>query len=125
MMRKAVVLSLFFAPLVAFSAQAAGDPVLGKRQFAPCTSCHTLAKGEPDKVGPNLHGVMGSKAGTRGAFNYSDALKKSGIVWDEAKLDEYIKKPSAFIPGNKMAFVGVVKDDVRANIVAYVKEATK
>ena len=103
----------------------AGDPDLGKRQFAPCTACHTTEAGGPDKVGPNLHGIIGRKAGTKPGFAYSDALKGSGITWDEAKLDQWIKKPAALVPGTKMAFIGISNDTVRANIIAYLKQATK
>ncbi len=110
---------------VAGAAHAGGDAALGKRAFAPCMACHTVEAGGPNKVGPNLHGVIGSKAGAKPDFKYSDAMKKSGIVWNEAKLDEYLKKPSAFIPGNKMAFIGITKDDVRTNVIAYLQEATK
>ena len=106
-------------------AHAQGDPVEGKSQFAQCTACHTIEAGAASPVGPNLHGVFGRKAGSTAGFVYSDAMKASGIVWDEAKLDAYITKPSAFIPGNKMAFIGLAKANVRANIIAYMQAATK
>ncbi len=99
---------------------------MGKKQFAPCSACHTVEADGPNKVGPNLHGVFGKKAGTNKTdFTYSDAMKSSGVTWDEAKIDAYITKPSALIPGNKMAYMGVAKEDVRANIIAFLKEATK
>jgi cytochrome c len=103
----------------------AGDPVLGKRQFAQCTACHSLTADGANKVGPNLHGVYGRKAGSKADFAYSDALKNAGFDWDSEKLDQYIRKPSAFLPGNKMAFIGIAKDEVRTNIIAYLKEASK
>ena len=124
MLRVALIASVTFL-LGAQIARADGDPDMGKRQFAPCTACHTTGEGEPDKVGPNLHGVIGRKAGTKAGFAYSDALKNSGITWDEAKLDEWIKKPAALVPGTKMAFIGISNDQVRANIIAYLKQATK
>jgi cytochrome c len=120
---------LFVAALLPFSvvasAHAAGDPVMGKRQFAPCTACHTTEAGGPNKVGPNLHGIIGRKSGLHADFAYSDAMKKAAVTWDDATLDGYLTKPSTFMPGNKMAFVGVAKEEVRANIIAYLKEATK
>ncbi len=124
MLRVALIASVTLM-LGAQMARADGDPDMGKRQFAPCTACHTTEEGGPDKVGPNLHGVIGRKAGTKPGFAYSDALKNSGIVWDEAKLDEWIKKPAALVPGTKMAFIGISNDQVRANIIAYLKQATK
>ena len=102
------------------NALAAGDPVKGQRQFAPCTSCHTIGVGEPAKIGPNLRNVVGKKAATNHAdFAYSDALKKSGLTWDDKTLDIWITNPQAKVPGSKMTFVGITKEDVRANIIAF------
>jgi cytochrome c len=106
-------------------ARADGDPDMGKRQFAPCSACHTVEEGGPDKLGPNLHGVFGRKAGTKPDFAYSDALKNSGITWDADKINTWITKPAAMVPGTKMAFLGISKDEVRANIIAYLQQATK
>lgn len=125
-MRKAILAAVVMVPFTFAAAHAEGDAAMGKKQFAPCSACHTVEADGANKVGPNLHGIFGKKAGTNHAeFTYSDALKKSGITWDEAKINEYITKPSALIPGNKMAFMGIAKEEVRANIVAYLKEATK
>ena len=123
-MRKAILLAAIALP-VSFSVAQAADANLGKRQFGPCTSCHTVEAGGADKQGPNLHGVIGRKAGSKEGFGYSDAMKKAGWVWDEAQIDKYITKPADLVPGNKMAFPGVPKPEVRANIIAYLKEATK
>ncbi len=124
-MRNMLLLASVLVPVSFVSAQAAGDPVMGKRQFAPCTACHTTESDGPNKVGPNLHGIIGRKAGSKSDFTYSDAMKKSGIVWDEQKIDQYLTKPQEFMPGNKMAFIGIVKEEVRANVLAFLKEATK
>ena len=124
-MQRVLALASVACLLSVASARADGDPDMGKRQFAPCSACHTVEEGGPDKVGPNLHGVIGRKAGSKPGFAYSDALKNSGITWDEAKIDEWIKKPAALVPGTKMAFIGVSNDAVRANIIAYLKQATK
>ncbi len=123
-MRKALILaSMLLAPV---AAQAAGDPVAGKKQFAPCSACHTVEKGGPNKVGPNLHGIIGKKSGTNAEkYAYSAAMKNANITWSEEELMKYLVKPQDYIKGTKMAFVGVPNPEVRANIVAYLLQATK
>jgi len=115
------------APAAAPAAKpaAAPDAALGKRQFVPCGACHSIAANAPNKVGPNLYGVLGRTAGAVANYNYSDTMKKSGVVWDEANLDKYIAKPLEFMRGNKMAFPGIQNADTRANIIAYIKDASK
>lgn len=125
-MRKICFVVAVLASFSMTAAHAEGDAAKGKRQFAPCTSCHTVKEDGPHKVGPNLHGVFGRTSGTKEGFpKFSDAMKAAAIVWDEEKVDEYITKPSKFMPGNKMAFIGIKNPKVRANIVAYLKEATQ
>ncbi len=124
-MRSAMALTAVLLAFCATSAFADGDAVLGKRQFAVCSACHTLEKGGPSKIGPNLYGVIGRKSGTFPGFSYSAAMPKANVVWDEQALDKYLTKPQDFIPGNKMAYIGIPKPDVRANVIAYLKEAAK
>lgn len=103
----------------------AGDAAAGAKVFAKCKACHSAVAAEGNKVGPNLHGVIGRKAGTAEGFNYSDGMKaagESGVVWNEATLDKYLHDPKAFVPKNKMAFVGLKKDSDVANVIAYLKE---
>jgi cytochrome c len=101
-----------------------GDPVIGKRQFATCGACHTVEVNGPNKIGPNLHGIFGRKAGSKTDFTYSNPMKNAGFTWDPEKLYNYIANPQEVVPGNNMAFIGITKDNVRANIIAYLKEAT-
>jgi cytochrome c len=108
-----------FAAIVATSAGAAGDAKKGATVFARCGICHSSAKGEGNKIGPNLFGVVGRKAGSVADFSYSAAMKSAGFVWTDAKLDAYIKSPATVVPGNKMAFAGVPADGQRADLVAY------
>ena len=108
------------APL---QAQAAGDAVKGKKVFAKCMACHALEAGK-NKVGPSLHGIIGRKSGSAEAFTYSDAMKNSNLTWDEATLDKYLTNPKTEVPGNKMAFPGLPKPEDRANVIAYLKEAS-
>ena len=96
----------------------------GKRLFSVCAVCHTLHKGEPDKLGPNLHGIYGSTAGAQGAFAFSPALKQSGIVWSDETLDAWVKRPTAVIKGTKMLFPGMPSDADRADLLSYLKQET-
>ena len=102
-----------------------GDAAKGEQVFKKCVACHTVNAGGANGIGPNLHGVFGRKAGTGGGYESSDAMKKSGIVWDEATLAEYSRDPKGKVPGTKMLFNGVKNAGQLADLVAYLKEATK
>jgi cytochrome c len=109
--------------LAAAPALAEGDAAAGEKLFVKCKTCHTLEAGK-NKVGPSLAGLMGRPAASVADFNYSDAMKASGITWDEATLGEYLADPKGKVPGNKMVFPGMKKDEDRANLIAYLKTAT-
>ena len=79
----------------------------------------------PQSVGPNLHGIFGRKAGTADDFAYSEAMKKSGIVWDDDTLAKYLRNPREFIPGNRMAFPGIKDDKQIADLLAYLHQAAQ
>jgi cytochrome c len=102
----------------------AADATKGKEIFAQCAICHSLKPGE-NKVGPSLHGVFGRKAGTEAGFEYSDAMKKSGITWDATTLTKYVSDPQAVVPGNKMPFPGIKDPSEVQDLVAYLEQATK
>jgi cytochrome c len=98
----------------------AQDPEAGKKVFNKCAPCHSIGPGAKNKVGPNLNGLFGRKAGTEAGFNYSEAMKKAGWVWDEAKFKEYIADPKKVVPGNKMLFPGLKDELDRDDIAAYI-----
>ena len=105
---------------------AEGDAAKGQRVFnTQCRTCHKVEKDASSPVGPSLHGLFGRKSGTLAGFEYSDAMKKADITWDEATLAEYLKDPKAKVPGTKMAFVGLKNPAQLEDLVAYLKEATK
>jgi len=98
---------------------------LGQRVFLMCRSCHSTENDGRHKVGPNLNGLFGAKAGAKADFKYSDAVAKSGIIWSEETINEWLVKPKNFLPGNKMAFAGVPKEPDRKALIAYLKVQTK
>ena len=98
---------------------AAANPKRGQLLYMACKACHDVEAGLPHKVGPNLHGMFGRKAGTAEGFRYTDALVKSGIVWTPETMDLWLKQPGALVPGNGMAFAGIANDADRASLVAW------
>jgi cytochrome c len=100
------------------------DIARGQTLYLQCRACHTLNAGGANKVGPNLHGMFDRKAGLAPGFAYSDALKNSDLTWDLASLDPWLARPSAFLPGNRMVFVGVKKPQDRANLIAFLQRET-
>jgi cytochrome c len=114
---------LFALAALSVPAQAQ-DAAAGKRAFLKCAACHSIKAGDPNKIGPNLSGVVGRKAGTAPGFRYSAAMKAkgAGITWDAATLDKWLTRPSALIPGTSMAFGGVPNPTERAALIAYLKK---
>lgn len=78
------------------------DAAAGATAFTRCRTCHTVERGEPNRVGPNLFGIVGKKAGEVAGFNYSPALKASGLTWTEENLMKWIQDTPGTVPGNKM-----------------------
>jgi cytochrome c len=96
----------------------------GQAKFALCKACHTFGQGEEAAVGPNLWGVFGRKAGSVPGFAYSDSMKKLGVTWDADKINTWIAKPSAMVPGTRMTYAGMESAKDRADVVAYLKVVT-
>jgi cytochrome c len=127
---KALLLTVFLAvPLVAMmsvacasdtpiSSAIAGDATRGKALYQACQACHSI---EDNDLGPKHRGVVGRKAGSIADYNYSPALKNSGLVWDAATIDRWLSNPSELVPGTKM-FFKIDDAQSRADVIAYLAE---
>src|SRR5256885_10317205 len=98
---------------------ASADAGKGESSSKKCAACHTFGKGEPNRVGPNLYGVVGRPKGTEGGFAYSDAMKKKGGNWTLDDLNEFLPGPQNYVPGAKMSFAGLPRGGERADVIAY------
>jgi cytochrome c len=92
----------------------------GERVSAQCASCHTFAAGEPNRIGPNLHGAFGANAGAATSFEYSEGMRAHG-PWDYLSLNEFLTSPARAVPGTKMAFAGLRNETDRVAMIAYLR----
>ena len=106
-------------------AACAQDAAAGEKVFMKCKACHQIGEGAKNAVGPVLNGLIGRKTGSIEGYSYSEATKNSGLTWDEATFKEYIHNPKAKIPGTKMVFAGLQKDEDVDNLLAYLKQFDK
>jgi cytochrome c len=97
------------------------DLAAGKDISTRCEQCHDLSKGGPNKIGPNLWGVVGRARATHPGFDYSSAMLSSHAVWDYAALFRYLKSPQSIVPGTKMSFAGLRSAQDRINLLAYLR----
>jgi len=114
-----LVILLFMTPRLG-----AADIAAGQALFNRCKICHSLEAGK-NMVGPSLHGLFGRKAGTSDGFTFSEAMKESGILWDDDTLTKYLHDPKQVVPGGKMAFPGIKDDQQIADLLAYLHQATQ
>ena len=84
-----------------------------------CAACHTFGKGEPNRVGPNLWGVVGRQKASEAGFNYSAAMKSQKGNWTPEDLDTYLLNPKAMVPGTNMTFAGIPRGKERADVITY------
>ena len=102
----------------------AADAKAGELVFKKCAVCHTTEKGGKDKVGPNLWNIVGRPVAERDGYAYSKAMLeqgKKGVIWNYEELYRYIFSPKKRVPGTKMAFAGIKKDEDRINLIAYLR----
>ncbi len=116
------LLMVALASGAAATAAQAQDLAAGATSFKKCATCHDVGPTAKNKVGPVLNGLNDRHSGSVEGYNYSEANKKSGIVWNEATFLEYIKDPKAKIPGTKMVFVGIKNDTEAKNLWGYLAQ---
>ena len=119
-MRNFAVMSVvFFASTGTALSQ---DVAAGEQSFKKCLPCHAVGEGAKNKVGPELNGLDGRKAGAVADYNYTEGNKNSGITWNETTFKEYIRDPRAKIPGTKMVFAGIRNEQEANDLWAYLKQ---
>jgi cytochrome c len=117
----ALTFLLLAAPPVARADALRGDPTHGQQIYARCQGCHSI---ERNRIGPMHKGLFGRRAGSVPGFVYSAAMRNSGIVWSEATLDRFLQGPRQMVPGTKMTYAGVPDPQERADLIAYLRQAT-
>lgn len=106
----------------AAAAHAAPDRVAGEQVYARCVACHALAY---DRVGPRHCGLLGRRAGSVPGFAYSNAMKNSGLTWDEKTLDRFLAGPMTVVPGTTMTYDGIPDAKERSDLIAYLRQASE
>ena len=106
------------------AARADGDAARGEKRFEECAACHSVERGV-NNVGPSLAGIFTRKAGELADFRYSPAMKRSGIAWSPQTLDSFVGDPQKLVPANRMPYAGMADAGARADLIAYLREATK
>ena len=118
----AVGLLISASPSSAERTLSAGHREAGAIVFKKCMACHQVGEGARNGIGPVLNGVVGRPVGTYPGYNYSAATKNAGLVWDEPTLARYLRAPRSLIPGTRMAFPGLTKDQEIMDVIAYLQQ---
>lgn len=114
-------LALAAALALAAGTAAGADAARGEQVYARCAACHAL---QYDRVGPRHCGLLGRRAGSVPGFEYSAAMKQSGIVWTARTLDRFLAAPLEVVPGTTMTYAGIADAKERADLIAYLRKAT-
>ena len=115
------VRSLVAAAFVSVAGAAgAADPGAGEKVYERCAGCHSLGQ---DRAGPRHCGLMGRRAGSVPGFDYSDAMRRSGLVWNKATLDRFLADPMAVVKGTSMGYAEIDDRKERADLIAYLEKA--
>ena len=114
-------LAAMIAVVVPPPASADGDPMRGRKIYERCQACHSIDR---NRAGPKHAGLFGRRAGTVAGFDYTDAMKRLGVVWNENTLDWFLKAPTKAVPGTAMGFDGIKDVRERADLIAYLRKAT-
>lgn len=93
----------------------------GASEARKCVACHTFEKGGPNRIGPNLYGIVGKERGARAGFNYTSAMKSKGGKWTYDDLDRFLMNPKMVVSGTNMSFPGIAKASDRANVILYLR----
>ncbi len=117
----AVTIAVALLPAGQSRAQLTPDLAKGKVQFARCASCHALGAGAATRIGPTLTGVVGRPAGKQEGYRYSGAMAKAAFNWTPEKLDAFLTKPAAVVPGTAMVFAGLPDPAARKVLIAYLR----
>ncbi len=118
----AVVLTLVAGTAAAKDGALPGNPSAGEAIYARCLACHALAY---DRTGPRHCGLLGRRAGSVKGFAYSEAMQRSGIVWNRKTLDRFLTNPMKAVPGTAMGYAGVTDRKERADLIAYLEQANE
>ncbi|QJD91568.1 cytochrome c family protein [Duganella dendranthematis] len=119
-MNRFIFIALLFALPLAGAAPV-GNPKSGALLFQRCASCHAVGPFASGGYGPQLNGIVGRRAASTKDYKYSDAMKKSGLTWDEKTLTAYLRAPHDVVPGTSMRFWGIKDEQQLADVMAYLK----